>query len=75
VWRYLEEEYTEDCCCTIVIAGFRKVKVWGAMRYGKLSKLVVVPEGKGDRKMNAKEYHDVIMDGEMFDFWMEGCEC
>ena len=71
VWRYPEEEYIEDCCRATVISGFEKVKVWAAMRYGKLSKLVVLAEKEGGGKMNAEEYCDAIMDGEMFDFWME----
>jgi len=74
VWRYPEEEYDEDCCGATVIPGFRKVKIWAAMRYGKLSNLVILPEEKGDGKINAREYVDVVMDGEMFDFWMEGSE-
>jgi Transposase/DDE superfamily endonuclease len=74
VWRYPEEEYKEDCCGATVIAGFEKVKVWGAMRYGKLSELVVLPEAKGPGKLNAVEYSNVIMNGEMFMFWMEGME-
>ena len=44
------------------------------MRYGCLSKLVVIPEGEGDGKMNAVEYRDIIMDGEMFDFWTQSSE-
>jgi hypothetical protein len=44
------------------------------MRYGKLSKLVVLEEKEGGGKMNAEEYCDVILDGEMFDFWMESSE-
>jgi len=74
VWRYPEEEFHKDCIRGTVISGFEKVKVWGAMRYGKLSNLVVVPEGEKEGKMTAKKYLDVIMDGEMFDFWMEGME-
>jgi transposase len=74
VWRYPEEEYNEDCCRGTVISGFRKVKVWGAMRYGKLSKLIVVPEREGGGKMDSHDYVDYIMDGEMFDFWMESSE-
>ena len=50
VWRYPEEEYHEDCCRATLISGFEKVKVWAAMRCGKLSKLVVVPERKGGGK-------------------------
>lgn len=74
VWRYPEEEYLEDCCGATVIPGFEKVKVWGGMRYGKLSALVVLPEKKGEGKLNALEYTKVILDGEMFDFWQEGME-
>ena len=74
VWRYPEEEYLEDCCGATVIPGFEKVKVWGAMRYGKLSELVVLPEKKGEGKLNAAEYCEIIMDGEMFDFWLDGME-
>ena len=74
VWRYPEEAFLEDCMRGTVISGFRKVKVWGAMRYGCLSKLVVIPEGEGDGKMNAVEYRDIIMDGEMFDFWTQSSE-
>jgi hypothetical protein len=68
VWRYPEEEYLEDCCGATVIPGFQKVKVWGAMRYGKLSELVILPEKEGEGKLNAQEYCEIIMDGEMFDF-------
>jgi transposase len=74
VWRYPEEEFLEDCCAATVIPGFQKVKIWGAMRCNKLSNLVVLPERKGDGKFNSQEYVEVIMDGEMFDFWMEGME-
>jgi DDE superfamily endonuclease len=74
VWRYPEEEFHKDCIRGTVISGFEKVKVWGAMRYGRLSNLVVVPEGEKEGTMTAKKYLDVIMDGEMFDFWMEGME-
>ena len=74
VWRYPEEEYIEDCCRATVIPGFRKVKIWAAMRFNQLSELVIIPEKEGDGKMNAEEYCDIIMDGEMFDFWVKGSE-
>lgn len=74
VWRYPEEEYHPDCIRQTVISGFQKVKIWGAMRYDKLSKLVVIPEEKGEGKMSAEKYRDLIMDGEFFDFWMESME-
>jgi hypothetical protein len=44
------------------------------MRYGKLSKLVVLKEKEGGEKMNAAEYCDAILDGEMFDFLVESSE-
>ena len=44
IWRFPGEEYHPDCIRGTVISGFRKVKVWGAMRYGKLSKLIIFPE-------------------------------
>jgi transposase len=74
VWRYPEEEFLEDCMRGTVISGFQKIKIWGGIRYGKLSKLVVLPEGGGDGKMNAQEYCDIIMDGEMYDFWEQSSE-
>ena len=70
VWRYPEEEYLEDCCDATVIPGFEKVKVWDGMRYGELSELVIMPEKEEEGKLNAKEYCEVIMDGELLDFWM-----
>jgi hypothetical protein len=74
VWRYPEEEFHKDCIKGIVLSGFQKVKIWGAMRYGKLSKLVCMPEGKTEGKMMTQKYLDLIMDEEMFDFWLEGME-
>ena len=74
VWRKPEEEYFEDCCAATHISGFRKVKVWGAMRYGELSKLVVLPGREGDEKLNAEEYCAEILDKELFDFWMASME-
>ena len=74
VWRYPEEEFHKDCIKGTVLSGFQKVKIWGAMRYGKLSNLVCMPEGKNEGKMTAERYLTLIMDGEMFDFWLEGME-
>ena len=37
------------------------------MRYGKLSKVVIISE-KENEKMNAKNYIDEIIDKELFDF-------
>ena len=44
------------------------------MRYGKLSELVVLPEKEGERKLNAEEYCDQILDKELFDFWRMSIE-
>ena len=74
VWRYPEEEYEEDVCAATHKSGFKKIKVWGAMRYGALSNLVVLSEKKGGGKFNSREYVDEIMDGELFDVWMKGME-
>src|SRR5271156_2492402 len=74
IWRYPEEEYDEDCISGKHIYGFEKVKFWGAMRYGKLSNGVIIPERQGGGKMNARDYVDEIMDKELFDFWIIGME-
>jgi transposase len=74
VWRYPEEEYDEDTCAATHKSGFKKIKVWGAMRYGALSNLVVLSEKKGGGKFNAKEYVEEIMDGELFDIWVRDME-
>lgn len=55
VWRYPEEEYHPDCIRGTIISGFRKFKVWGGMRYNKLSRLIVLEEKPGDGKMKADE--------------------
>jgi hypothetical protein len=44
------------------------------MRYGKLSKGVIISEREGGGKMNARDYVDEIMDKELFDFWITGME-
>jgi hypothetical protein len=44
------------------------------MRYGKLSKLIILPEKKREGKLNALEYTEVILGGEMFDIWQEAME-
>lgn len=44
MWRYPEEEYIEDYYGVTHISGSKKIKVWSAMRYDKLSKLIVLPE-------------------------------
>jgi hypothetical protein len=75
VWRSPDEEYLEDCVVPMHIPGFKRVKIWGGIRYGKLSKLVIINEDieKG-RKMDAEFYLKEIMDKELFDFWMEAME-
>jgi transposase len=40
------------------------------MRYGKFSKLVVPEKRERGGKMNAEEYYDIILNREIFDFWM-----
>jgi transposase len=75
VWREPDEEYNEDCIEPTFIPRFKRVKVWGAVRYGKKSKLVVIPENieKG-KKLDAETYMTEIMDKELFDFWQEAME-
>ena len=41
------------------------------MRYGKLSKLILVLEKEGGGKMNTEEHYEIILDREMFNFWIE----
>src|SRR5437762_6864735 len=74
-WREPDEEYLEDCVEPTFIPGFKRVKVWGAIQYGKKSKLVVIPENieKG-KKLNTETYIQEIMDKELFDFWQEAME-
>ena len=69
------EEYYEDYLEPTFISGFRRVKVWGAVRYGKKSKLIVISENieKG-KKLDAETYMTEIMDKELFDFWQEAME-
>ena len=53
--------------------------MWGAIRYGKLSELIILPEllidveGKKD-KFDAEKYRDLVMEGEMYNFWTEAYE-
>ena len=44
------------------------------MRHKNLSKLVVFLERKGEGKLNAEEYCEIVLDGELFGFWTEGME-
>ncbi len=74
VWRYPEEEYDEDCCAATHKSGFKKIKVWGAIRYDVLSKLVLLSEKKGEGKFTSQNYVDEVMDKELFDFWMSSME-
>lgn len=41
------------------------------MRCGKLSNLVCMPEGKNEGKITVERYLTLIMNEEMFDFWLE----
>ena len=36
--------------------------------------MAVLPEKEGQGKLNATEYTEIIMNGEMLNFWMEGME-
>ena len=74
VWRYPEEEYDEDCCAATHKSGFKKIKVWGVIRYDVLSKLVLLSEKKGEGKFTSQNYVDEVMDKELFDFWMSSME-
>ena len=75
VWREPYEAYYDDCLEPTFIPGFKRVKVCGAVRYGKKSKLVVIQENieKG-KKLDAETYMTEIMDKELFDFWQEAME-
>ena len=44
------------------------------MRYGKLSELAILLEKEGQGKLNTIEYTEIIMNGEMLNFWMKGME-
>jgi len=44
------------------------------MRYGKLSNLVYMSEGKDERKITVKKYLNLIINREMFNFWLEEME-
>src|SRR5438046_6591292 len=63
VWCYPEEEYKEDCCAATNKSGFKKIKIWGSMRYESLSNLVILPEKEGEGKFNAREYVKEMMGG------------
>ena len=53
VWRSPDEEYHQDCVAPTFVSGFKRVKIWGAIRYGKLSKLVIFEEKDGSRLAHA----------------------
>ena len=77
VWRAPDEEYLEDCCGVTHKSGFKKIKVWGAMRYGALSKLVVLKEREerdGEGRFSGKDYVEQVMDKELFNFWASSME-
>ena len=71
------EEYHLDCIEPTFIPGFKRIKIWGAIRYGKKGKLVITNEDlEKDHKFNAEAYLNEILDKEFFDFWMEAMkEC
>jgi hypothetical protein len=69
------EEYHPDCIEPTFIPGFKKIKIWGAIRYGKKSKLVIINEDmEKDHIFNAEAYLAEILDKEFFDFWIEAME-
>lgn len=77
VWRAPDEEYLEDCCGVTHKSGFKKIKVWGAMRYGALSKLVVLKEREerdGEGRFSGKDYVEQVIDKELFNFWASSME-
>jgi hypothetical protein len=41
---------------------------------GKLSKLIVISKRAGDGKIDSHDHVNYIMNGKMFDFWMESSE-
>jgi hypothetical protein len=47
---------------------FKKAKICEGIRYGKLSKLAMVPGKKGAGKMNTDEYRNAIIESKMLDF-------
>ena len=44
-------------------SSFKKIKIWGSMRYESLSNLVILPEKEGEGKFNAREYVKEMMGG------------
>jgi transposase len=75
VWRMKGEEYHPDCIEPTFIPGFKRIKIWGAIRHGQKSKLVIINEDlEKDHKFNAEAYLNEILDGEFYDFWMEAME-
>jgi len=63
------EEYYPDCIEPTFISGFKRIKIWGAIRYEKKSKLVIINKDlKKDYKFNAEAYLKEILDAEFFDF-------
>jgi hypothetical protein len=63
VWRMKGEEYHPDCIDPNFISGFKRIKIWGTIHYGKKSKLVIINEDlEKDHKFNAKAYLEEILD-------------
>lgn len=74
-WRMKREEYHPDFIEPTFIPGFKRIKIWRAIHYGKKSKLVIINEDlEKDYKFNAEAYLKEILDVEFFDFWMEAME-
>lgn len=77
VWvqRMKREEYYINHIESIFIFGFRRIKIQGAIRYEKKSKLVIINEDlEKDYKFNIKAYLNEILYKKFFDFWMEAIE-
>jgi hypothetical protein len=75
VWRMKGEEYDPNCIKLTFISGFKRIKIWGAIRYRKKSKLVIINEDlEKDYKFNAKAYLEEILDKEFLNFWMDAME-
>jgi hypothetical protein len=70
-----EKEYYPDCIELMFIPGFKRIKIWRAIHYGKKSKLVIINEDlKKDHKFDAEAYLNEILNKDFFDFWIEAME-
>jgi hypothetical protein len=69
------EEYHPDCIEPTFIPGFKRIKIWGAIRYGEKSKLVIINEDlEKDHKFDVEAYLNEILDKEFFNFWIQAME-